>query len=177
MVRMATILTFVGLILAAASPAQAQSPAASPAAAATWTYGNHPLWGVSAYVTMGEHSVGLRCLPRQRGQAPLPVVGVTVTPGLTHSLGGEPWLNYKFVGRKMEIGSKADRKAKYFESTGTTCAVGFEDFQKGRTLVIEDSAEKPKVLARIPLTGAKDAIAKLIAACPAIKRDMNECGF
>jgi hypothetical protein len=138
-----------------------------------WTYGEHPLWGVSAHVTAGEHSVGLRCLtPKDDG----PVVAVAFTPGLVVP-GAIPTINYKIAGTQGEGGYRVDSKGKYFEGAGTTCAISLDELQKGRTLILEDIADKPKVLGRLPLTGAKAAIGKLIAACPAMKRDMENCGL
>lgn len=163
------------LVAALVQPALAQDKKKAPPKAdgPAWTYGEHPLWGMSAHVTAGEHSVGLRCLtPKGEG----PVVAVAFTPGLVVT-GGYVSINYKIAGTQAEGSYRVESKGKYFEGTGTTCAISLDELQKGRTLVLEDIADKPKVLGRIPLGGAKAAIAKLVAACPAMKRDMDNCGF
>jgi hypothetical protein len=161
------------LVAALAQPALAQDKKApAKAEGAAWTYGEHPLWGLSAHVTAGEHSVGLRCLtPRGEG----PVVAVAFTPGLVAK--GESSINYRIAGTQALGGYTVENKGKYFEGAGSTCGISLDEFQKGRTLILDDGAEKAKVLGRLPLTGAKAAISKLVAACPPMKKDMDYCGF
>jgi hypothetical protein len=161
----------LGLALLA-SQAYAQAQPKAPAPAATWTYGTHPLWGLSAHVVAGDHAVGLRCLtPKGEG----PVIAVAYTTGLATP--GATSISYKFVGSPGMGGYRVERKADYVEGAGSACGISLEDFQKAKTLVLEDGGGKPKVLGRIPLAGAKAAIAKLIAACPPLRRDLENCGF
>jgi hypothetical protein len=155
-----------------AQPQPKLTPKAGAVPPVLWTYGEHPLWGPSAHVTAGEHSVGLRCLtPKGEG----PVVAVAFTPKLVAP--GQSYINYKIQGTQAEGGYQVENKGKYVEGAGTTCGISLDEFQKGRALILDDGAEKTKVLGRIPLAGAKAAIAKLLAACPAMRKDMENCGF
>jgi hypothetical protein len=162
------------LVAAFVQPALAQDKKKAPAKTEgpAWIYGEHPLWGLSAHVTAGEHSVGLRCLtPKGEG----PVVAVAFTPGLVAK--GQSSISYKIVGTQALGGYTVENKGKYFEGAGSTCGISLDEFQKGRTLILDDGAEKAKTLGRLPLTGAKAAISKLVAACPPMRKDMENCGL
>jgi hypothetical protein len=163
-----------------AAPTAAKPPAAAPQAekptqpAVAWTYGQHPLWGMSAWVTAGEHSVGMRCLPPSNQLGP--VFAMLFTPGLVQTTPNGASINYKLVGTRGEGGYTVGKKNGYFEGEGSTCGLSVHEMLKGKTLVLDDGAEKPKVLGRVPLSGAKAAVQKLMAACPAMKRDFESCG-
>jgi hypothetical protein len=99
-------------------------------------------------------------------------------------------VNSKFIGAKGEGGGYvAMNTAGYYEQVGDTCVIDIDAFRKARLLVLFDpevdvselgrgAETHPKVIARIPLHGAKAAIDKLIKACPAMRRDIaNQCGL
>ena len=177
---------FVGLALVTTGGAVAQTP--------SWTYGEHPLWGLSASVTVGHESVGLKCLPN-RGLA-APAVAVYYTKGLvgrrkypSGANASDAVVTSKFIGAKGEgSGSLSMNPAGYYEEVGNTCEVDLDSFRRGRLLLLFDSTvdvmalggraeNHPKVIARVPLQGAKAAIDKLVKACPAMRRDIaNNCG-
>jgi hypothetical protein len=97
---------------------------------------------------------------------------------------------YKFVGAEAwDMLTIPLTAGGYYENSGTTCAVNLDAFQTARAFVFVDLAidaetmrttpvAKLKVRARFPLTGAKAAIVKLIAACRPIRLDIaNKCGL
>lgn len=168
--------------LAGAETAGAQS--------AGWSYGDHPLWGKSAFVSINGESVGLRCLPaRDIGES---VAALVVTKGLAKPFDGaqnEGLVSYKFLGAKdWGSGLFASRGA-YYEMSGTSCDTHVDALQKARELLFVDGAadkrqidEIPeaqlKIISRIPLVGAKTAIAKLVRSCPMLRKDIaNQCGI
>jgi hypothetical protein len=174
---------FTSLALVMSGGAVAQTP--------SWTYGEHPAWGLSASITIGDESVGLKCLPN-RGLAAA-AVAVNYTRGLVgrrkNASTSDAVVTTKFIGARGEgSGFLSMNPAGYYEELGNTCEVDLDSFRQGRLLLLFDStvdvmklganAEKhPKVIARIPLHGAKAAIDKLIKACPAMRRDIaNQCG-
>lgn len=177
---------FFFLALVTTGGAVAQTP--------SWAYGEHPLWGLSASITVGHESVGLKCLPNRGLGAP--AVAVYYTKGLVGQRknrsaadASEPVVTTKFIGAQGEgSGSLSRNPAGYYEDVGNTCEVDLDSFREGRLLLLFDPtvdvmalggrAEKhPKVIARIPLQGAKTAINTLVKACPAMRRDIaNKCG-
>ncbi len=159
---------------------------AAAAQDARWTYGNHPLWGLSAYVTVNGESIGLRCLP-DRGFE-YPAAALLLTPGLVRPhknfKPNEAVERYRFLGDQSRgEGMVTRNSAGYYERGGTTCEVNLEALQKGRALLYfgaggnvlemsERAAESSRdVIARFPLAGSKAAIEQLIRACPAIRTD------
>lgn len=174
MARILGLAMLAALVPLAAHAQQQGRAAQTPTQAPAWVYGEHPLWGLSAHITVDAHSVGLRCLtPKGEG----PVLALAYTPDLVQKGPDGPSINYKLVGTDGLGSYGVDPKGSYFEGAGSACDVGLEGFQKAKTLVLDDGAKKPKVLGRIPLTGAKAAIAKLIAACPPIRRGLENCGL
>lgn len=160
------------------------------ARSAEWRYGEHPLWGLSAFVTVGGESVGLRCLPAR--DISDSVAALVVTKGLGKPFEGsaiEGLVSYKFLGAKDWGSGLFASKGAYYENTGSTCDTHVESMQNARELLFVDSAadkrqidEIPdsqlKIISRIPLTGAKSAIAKLMRSCPMMRKDIdNQCGI
>ncbi|BBF93473.1 hypothetical protein [Blastochloris tepida] len=186
-------------LMVLAAPVQAQqttqqtTQATGTPETGVWTYGEHPLWGLSAYVTAGGESVGLRCLP-DRGFTH-PAVALMLTPGLVRPHANFPPTEaiqrYRFVGDPgMGEGMIAQAPGGHFEMQGTTCDVSLDSFRAARALLFYDetadvmalddaTAERaPGLIARIPLDGAKTAIDRLVRACPAIRKDIeNGCGI
>ncbi|ALK10288.1 hypothetical protein [Blastochloris viridis] len=176
-------------LIALAAPASAEEASSG----AAWRYGHHPQWGLSAFVTVDGESIGLRCMP-DRGVA-RPAAALALTAGLVRPhpafTDAEAVERYRFLGDPAMGEAVIARTAGgYFERAGTTCEVNLSAFQAARLLLYfdegtdvtaldDDTAEAaPGVVARIPLTGAKEAIGQLVQACPAIRKDIdNECGI
>jgi hypothetical protein len=174
----------VALTLANAGIASAQSP--------EWRFGVHPLWGPSAFITIGAESVGLRCLDAR--DIDQPVAALVITKGLGKAapasgrVQSEGLVSYKFLGAKDWGSGLFASKGAYLEMAGSTCEVHVDAFGKARELVFVDAssddeidkipATRLKVILRVPLAGSKAAIAKLIAACPMMRKDIdNACGI
>ncbi|NJL07318.1 MAG: hypothetical protein HC900_02945 [Methylacidiphilales bacterium] len=194
MIRLAR-LTLLAALIALAAPVHAQdnTPEKSPSAGATWTYGPHPLWGVSAFVTVGGESVGVRCLP-DRGFAH-PAAALVLTSGLVRPhpafAANEAVERFRFLGEPaMGEGMITRTPGGYFERMGSTCEVNLDSFRTARALLFYDESidamalddetaeTAPGLIARIPLDGARAAIEKLVRACPAIRKDIqNGCGI
>jgi len=157
---------------------------------AQWRYGEHPLLGLSAHVSVGQHALGIRCMPDRGAQ--YPAAALLLSSDLVRKAKttqpNEAVARYKFLGAPdwAEGFVQLNRRGLY-ESTGSTCEVNLDAFKKARMLLFFDdvdvgklddrSAERsPGVIARIPLAGAAAAIRQLERACPAIRKDIaNNC--
>ena len=172
MMPLRAVLLLALAVVCAPAAAIAQTKPPATASAPTWTYGEHPQWGLSAYVIDGENAVGLRCLANPQGEN---VVAVTVSLGLVTS---DDRLHYRFEGGSNGFGSYGViRKAGYADAESDVCSIGFQNFRSARSFTLLSGAEKAKVLGRIPLNGSGAAIGKLMGACPKIERGLENCGL
>jgi hypothetical protein len=181
MLRRLSVLTLV--CFAGMAHAQEQAP--------QWRYGEHPLLGLSAHVTVGQHSLGIRCMPDRGPQYPAAALMLTsdLVRKAKSTQPNEAVARYKFLGAPdWGEGFVQSSQRGFYESIGSTCEVNLDAFKKARMLLFFDdvdvgklddrSAERsPGIIARIPLAGAAAAIRQLERACPAIRKDIaNNCG-
>jgi hypothetical protein len=160
---MVSRLAAIAVVVALAAPALAQS----------WTYGTHPKWGISAHVTDGKESVALRC-PRA-GEDGLMMM---YSAGLVPKKPRKPTIYYAFTGRHPTSGGKiVARRGDHFESVIGICGVDFlRAFQSDGELIFSEPYDDAPI-ARFPLTGAGEAIRKVIDVCPKIAGDLRNCGL
>jgi hypothetical protein len=160
----------------------------------SWRYDRHPLWGLSAWISVNAESVGIRCLPDREMGASVAIMFtkglVAPTPLSRPQAKPEGIAAYKFIGSEGWGQLTATLKdGGYYEQTSMACDANLDDFREARALIFVDPSidaetmrtapvSALKIIARIPLNGAKAATDKLIAACRPIRRDIaNGCGI
>lgn len=177
-----------------------EQPSAEPA---VWRYGNHPLFGQSAYVDSGGESVGLVCAFRGVDLMRSETVLFRITRGLLPQ-STTPGRSSIFVEGQVSGGSvlfkphprgfleMKENACGYIETIRRGKALLFAEGtfisveSRGRTSVttLEQRGVRKEIAGdrdlhklvdtkRVPLTGAAKAIRQLINACPAIRADFK----
>ena len=172
------------------------------AQATAWTYGPHPVIGASAHATVGREAIGLVCGTAGSDRGNPDIVGLRLTLGLVPTARHFPMVAFEGAEEMAGAPMQIRRRAAYWESYGNSCENAVANFQRSPAVLLADGmpvsfdqqsrtveiggrehrlplgkdiSGLPGVL-RVPLTGAGAAIDRLIRACPALKRDIdNKC--
>jgi hypothetical protein len=185
--------------------ANSSGAAASPKTSATeegkWTYGRHPILGLSAHIQAGEEAVGLACAYHGSHPAHSDTASFRITPGLSPRATETEGAIIGFEGLDGTGGAytfKSNPRG-YLEVPESSC--GIPSFQtakallfvkgefvsldargkknvltirrEGKTIEFSSGADLAKLpdTIRVSLEGSRAAIARLMRACPAIKRN------
>ncbi len=187
------------------APAQQHPTSLEPPAveAASWRYGNHPLFGQSAHIDSEGESVGLACGFRGVDLMRSDAVVFRITRGLSPE-STKPGRGIFFVEGQVSGGStlfEAHPRG-FLEVKENACGV-VQAFQRGKSIAFAEGTfisleSRGKVVVttltqrgikkeiggdrdlhklvdtkRIPLKGAAKAIRQMVNACPAIKADFK----
>lgn len=180
----------------------APGPAAGGDGAARWSYGRHPVLGLSAHVAVGNEAIGFACIQGGGGWT----VSYRMTPGLVPGVKRPEISMVGIFLNPFEIsggGSFDANPAGYMEQKQSYCESPIASYRKAGSALLVDgdklgfTAGGPRVimeieqngqhftvskeddikqLARsvpIPLAGSGVAINQLIGACPALHREVN----
>lgn len=191
-----------GTVAAGGAGTGAKGAGAGP----VWRYSLHPVLGLAAHVQLGTQAFGLTCGFAGRDHSRSDPVEVRLTPDLAR--GGEAVLAFQsgHIGGNPVM--RSNRGYSFFRGNSCIAGIeDFTTQQhllilppgKVMSVVAEGSSSRidytlidgrnyrlngPGGMNRVPgtvsvpLTGAAQAIGKLIAACPAIKADIdNDCGI
>lgn len=172
--------------------------------AGAWRYGDHPVFGPSAYVEVGDGTVSLACAYSGTD----PTVGDILRLRLTGNILAPGQVTVMFQGRPDAFTIEDETGSGQTEKRGNTCETAVSAFRGadalvlvpgridgiqsvgggteitidngGRRSVIRSAKEGARLPGSrlIPLKGSSAAIGKLIAACPAARLDIeNNCGI
>ena len=191
----------------AAETAKEASPprsAIQPAANARWTYGHHPVLGLSAHVDIGNEALGFACIEGDGGWS----ISDRMTPGLI-GLTSQPEIYVAEVYLEPFAVGGVRRYHEYprgfVEMKGDYCSSRILEFRRSKSLLllsggaygltfngpgdtvldIEEDGRRLEVrraedvgkIARsiaVPLTGSSAAIGKLIGSCRKLRREIAE---
>lgn len=180
------------------------SPGSPPVIAATWSYGKHPVLGLSAHADLASgEAIGLACAYEGRSLAQTGIVALRVTPGLVD--GNQMTLMFDPDGGAGTL--TMTPRSGYSEYVGDTCMTNVDDFQHAAAAVLphghigsvgdkdgktvfgfERDGKQYEIggvadltpfddVRRISLKGSSKAIAQLVGACWAMRQDIeDECG-
>ncbi|MET0969668.1 MAG: hypothetical protein ABWY18_10740 [Tardiphaga sp.] len=192
-----------GAAVAAAKPDSAvMSPSAVPRG--TWSYGRHPVLGLSAHVVVGDHAFGIACHP-QPDPASTWVASQRMTPGLVPRATEPAGAVSVFIDPfRVAGGSIYKANGDFVEQVGGYCTVQLDGLRRSKamnfirtktmalewdgrrtTMTVEQEGRAVKLVTGkdmaavkdpivIPLAGARAAIDRLLKACPAISRMKDE---
>jgi hypothetical protein len=193
----------VALAQSNAAGMAASAPRATATGETKWTYGRHPVLGLSAHIQVGSEAVGLACAYHGSNIAYSDTVSLRITPGLLPRATEPDGAIIAFEGNDSVggAGSLKSKPAGYLERPEDSC--GIPAFQNAKALLLvkgefvdSEARGKQNVLIirrdgksmefasntelaklpetiRVPLEGSKAAIARLMRACPAITRNSS----
>ena len=175
-------------------------PASSAAgqAKAVWTYGRHPVLGLSAHVVVGNEAYGLSCLPAPPGSTAVAAARMTagLLPGSSEQVVVVFGDSFRTAGGGV---SERPGPSGIVEKTGGYCGLMMDHMVRSRTMTlirtssmslttnemtIEQGGRTIRIASPrdmeavtdavvVPLTGAGNAIRRLMRACPGIARMMD----
>lgn len=177
---------------------------AAPSQSGRWTYGRHPVLGLSAHVDLGDSALGIACIAGDGGYtvAHRMTPGLVLDPTLANGNGTITAFRDPFV-----IGGSNTyswNPEGFFETKGDYCTSSINPYMKSRRLVFikgeglqidfidpgyrmtvtqngeaivvtkEADLDKLKDTISVPLAGSTAAIRQMIRACPALQREISD---